>query len=206
MTKINCTICSNLDDVFLKKIAGLIRVIQLERDSIIYDQDQNSDAFYVISKGEVKLSKFSVQGKELILKVARPPEPLGCYSFFGAGKYTERAEAQSDVTLLRVPKKEFLALLTQDEQLNFNFLEAISGWLNTMNISLERISFASAEERVLSFFEQQDQDWKKELVFTMKKNEMATLLNMRPETFSRALKTLEENKKIKLTEKGIIIL
>lgn len=206
MTKINCAICSNLDEVFLKRIAGLIRVIQLERGSIIYEQDQNSDAFYVISNGEVKLSKFSPQGKELILKVAHSPEPLGCYSFFGAGKYTERAEAQSDVTLLRVPKKDFLSLLTQDEQLNFNFLEAISSWLNTMNISLERISFASAEERVLSFFEQQDQAWKKELVFTMKKNEMAALLNMRPETFSRALKNLEENKKIQLTEKGIIIL
>lgn len=206
MNEINCAICSNLDEVFLKKMAGLIRVIKLESGSIIYDQEQNSEAFYVISKGEVKLSKISPQGKELILKIAQSPEPLGCYSFFGAGKYTERAEAQSEVTLLRVPKKEFLALLTQDEQLNFNFLEAISSWLNTMNVSLERISFSSAEDRVLSFFEQQDQPWKKELVFTMKKNEMATLLNMRPETFSRALKTLEENKKIQLTEKGIIIL
>lgn len=206
MTEIKCTICSKLDELFLKKIAGLIRVIQLESGSIIYDQDQNSDAFYVISKGEVKLSKFSPQGKELILKVAHSPEALGCYSFFGAGKYTEQALAQSEVTLLRVPKKEFLALLTQDEQLNFNFLEAITSWLNTMNVSLERISFDSAEERVLSFLKQQDQPWKKELVFTMKKQEMATLLNMRPETFSRALKTLEENKRIQLTEKGIIIL
>lgn len=206
MPKINCVICSNLDELFLKKIAGLIRVVQLERGSIIYDQDQDSEAFYVISKGEVKLSKLSSQGKELILKVAHSPEPLGCYSFFGTGKYTERAEALSEVTLLRVPKKEFLALLTQDQQLNFNFLEAISSWLNTINVSLERISFSSAEERVLSFFEHQDRPWKKELVFTMKKNEMAALLNMRPETFSRALKTLEDTQKIQLTEKGIIIL
>lgn len=206
MSEINCAICSNLDDVFLKKIAGLLRVIQVERGSIIYEQEQNSEAFFVISKGEVKLSKLSAQGKELILKVAHSPEALACYSFFGSGKYTERAEALTEVTLLRVPKKEFLSLLTQDQQLNFNFLEAISSWLTTMNINLERISFSSAEERVLAFFEQQDMPWKKELVFTMKKHEMASLLNMRPETFSRALKTLEEHHKIQLTEKGIIIL
>jgi CRP-like cAMP-binding protein len=206
MSEKNCAICANLDEVFLKKIAGLLRVIQIERGSIIYDQEQDSEAFYVISKGEVKLSKLSAQGKEFILKVAHSPEPLGCYSFFGTGKYTERAEAVSEVTLLRVPKKEFLSLLNQDQQLNFNFLEAISSWLNTMNMNLERISFSSAEDRVLSFFAQQDQPWKKELVFTMKKQEMAALLNMRPETFSRALKTLEEHNKIQLTEKGIIIL
>ena len=75
-----------------------------------------------------------------------------------------------------------------------------------MNASLERISFFSAEERVIAFFEQQDQSWKKELLFTMKKNEIAALLNMRPETFSRALKTLEESGKIQLTEKGIVVL
>lgn len=206
MTEVNCSICAGLDEVFYKKMGELVQVIQLDRGSIIYDQDEDSKAFFVISKGKVKLSKISSQGKELILQVAQPSQALGCYSFFGSGKYTERAEAKSKVELLKVPKKEFLSLLTQDVQLNLNFLEAISSWLSTMNKNLERASFSTAEERVLTFFEQQNQPWKKELIFTMKKNEMASLVNMRPETFSRAIKNLEESHKIQITEKGIIIL
>ena len=40
----------------------------------------------------------------------------------------------------------------------------------------------------------------------MKKNEMAAILNMRAETFSRAIKNLEEAHKIQITDKGVIFL
>ncbi len=203
--KIGCSICGNLDDDLLVKISEIASVITLKAGGLIFDQGELSEAFFVITRGSVKLSKLSEGGKELVIKVAHPPESLGCYSLFGNERYTERAECLDEVVLLEISKKEFISLLGSESQLNFNFLNAIAAWLNTVNSILESLNFSTVEQRTMAFFEGHKEKWQIDFLRNLKNNEIAALLNMRPETYSRVLKTLESEGRIERTNLGIVV-
>lgn len=203
--KFECSICANLDDTLLGKISEMANISSLNAGAMIYDQDELSEAFFILTRGDVKLSKSSEGGKELVIKVAHPPESLGCYSLFGNERYTERAECLGEVVLLKILKKDFLDLLSREPQLNLNFVNSIAAWLNSVNSTLESLNFSSVEQRAMAFFEGHKEKWQSDFLRKLKNNEIAALLNMRPETYSRVLKTLESEGRIERTESGIVV-
>src|SRR5262249_28786333 len=58
-------------------IADASRVQRYEKGELIFEQESPSDAFYAIASGRVKIFKMMPNGKDLILEVFGPGDPLG---------------------------------------------------------------------------------------------------------------------------------
>ena len=65
-----------------RKIAEVATVRRFERGDIIFEQESPSDALYAIASGRVKIFKLMPNGKDVILEVFGPGDPLGAVATY----------------------------------------------------------------------------------------------------------------------------
>ena len=65
-----------------RKIAEVATVRRFERGDLIFEQESPSDALYAIASGRVKIFKMMPNGKDVILEVFGPGDPLGAVATY----------------------------------------------------------------------------------------------------------------------------
>src|SRR5262245_64403241 len=75
-------IFSRLAPADRRTIAEASRVQRFEKGELIFEQESPSDAFYAIASGRVKIFKMMPNGKDLILEVFGPGDPLGAVAVY----------------------------------------------------------------------------------------------------------------------------
>ena len=100
-------IFSRLSPADRKAVAEGARVQQFERGETIFEQDSPSDAFYAIVSGRVKIFKMMPNGKDVILEVFGPGDPLGAVATYVGRPFPASAAALEDTTCVVIPKADF---------------------------------------------------------------------------------------------------
>ena len=75
-------IFSRLSPEDRRKIAEVATVKHFSRGDAIFEQDTPSDALYAIASGRVKIFKMMPNGKDVILEVFGPGDPLGAVAVY----------------------------------------------------------------------------------------------------------------------------
>jgi CRP-like cAMP-binding protein len=110
--------------------------------------------------------------------------------------------------VVAVQAKPFLKLLKSSPDLCINMLAHLSVRLHWMVKELDKQTLHNASFRVIDYFlSQVDTNAENEfkLRLTVPKRDIASRLSIKPETFSRALKSLEQKSLIEVKEKKIIL-
>ena len=110
-------IFSRLSSDDRRKIAEVATVGRFERGDIIFEQESPSDALYAIASGRVKIFKMMPNGKDVILEVFGPGDPLGAVAAYVGRPFPASAAALEDTTCVVIPKVEFFRLLEQHPSL-----------------------------------------------------------------------------------------
>ena len=100
-------IFSRLSPADRKTIAEVSRVQQFARGETIFEQDSPSDAFYAIASGRVKIFKMMPSGKDVILEVFGPGDPLGAVAAYMDRPFPASASALEDTTCVIIPRPAF---------------------------------------------------------------------------------------------------
>src|SRR5678815_2937098 len=90
-------IFSRLSPADRKTIAEVARVEQFEKGALIFEQDSPSE-FYAITAGRVKIFKMMPNGKDVILEVFGPGDPLGAVAAYMDRPFPAGAVALEDTT------------------------------------------------------------------------------------------------------------
>src|SRR4029453_12830315 len=110
-------IFSRLSPEDRRKIAEVATVKQFSRGDVIFEQDTPSDALYAIASGRVKIYKMMPSGKDVILEVFGPGDPLGAVAVYIGRPFPASAAALEDTTCVVIPKQDFFRLLEQHPSL-----------------------------------------------------------------------------------------
>ena len=110
-------IFSRLTPADRKTIAEVSRVQQFDKGSTIFEQDSPSDAFYAITSGRVKIFKMMPSGKDVILEVFGPGDPLGAVAAYMDRPFPAGAVALEDTTCVIIPRASFFRLLESQPSL-----------------------------------------------------------------------------------------
>src|SRR5215831_15456326 len=110
-------IFSRLTPADRKAIAETARVQEFARGETIFEQDSPSDAFYAIASGRVKIFKMMPNGKDVILEVFGPGDPLGAVATYVGRPFPASAAALEETTCIVIPKADFFQLLEQHPSL-----------------------------------------------------------------------------------------
>ena len=203
---------SNLPPGDLDRIAGISSVRHFARRAPVFREGDRADGFFIVVSGSVKLFKLSEDGKEQVLHILEAGQSFAEATIFEGGVYPANAEALRDSDLLFLPKRPFIELLEKNPKMALRVLGSLSKWLKRMTDLVENLALRDVEARLVFFVSEE----MKRLGLPLRdgavyeipvgKNVLASRLGTVPETFSRTLKKLQEEGKIRVQGNRIRIL
>jgi len=104
-------IFSRLSPADRAAIAEVSRVQEFAKGEVIFLQESPSDAFYAIASGRVKIYKMMPSGKDVILEVFGPGDPLGAVAAYMDRPFPASASALEDTACVIIPRSAFFRLL-----------------------------------------------------------------------------------------------
>lgn len=202
-----CPICSTQEEKITELILSQIQKKTFSKGTLIFGQDSNAHGFYLIQKGAVRISKISQAGKEMLIEILGPGKTFGEAGLLGQQTNADTAITAEESEIFFIPKKEFQQILTQYPVLYKSVVLSLIRWMDTLHVVIENISLTSARDRVWAYICRLQQEQNKPVLHLPgKKHDVALMLGLRPETFSRILSDLESEGLIKMNHKQIQIL
>jgi len=200
-----------LDDDDLQRLALLITEKHHPKDSVVVSVVDPGDALFIVADGEVKVSLWSDNGREIIL------DTLGAGSFFGEMSLVDGEPRSANVTttvdslLLRLDRKEFLKVLRSYPQIAINVMTEVCVRLRRADESIGNLALLDVYGRVARFLieraeEEGDEGPEGILVRTMPTQQhIAARIGTSRETVSRALSEFQRRGFIEQRGKGLLV-
>ncbi|MBK5257622.1 MAG: Crp/Fnr family transcriptional regulator [Vicinamibacteria bacterium] len=107
----SCALFSRLSADDRRKVAEVSVARRYEKGDPIFSEGDASDLLFTIVSGRVKVVKAIPGGKELILEILGPGDPLGAIAAYEARPYPASAIALEPATCLAAKRAPFMALL-----------------------------------------------------------------------------------------------
>jgi CRP-like cAMP-binding protein len=135
-----------------RKIAAVAAVREFGRGDTIFEQESASDAFYAITSGRVKIFKMMPNGKDVILEVFGPGDPLGAVAAYLGRPFPASAAALEATTCVVIPRADFFRLLEQHPSLVRGLLLGFTTRLVELTNRLAELTGGRIEPRFARLF------------------------------------------------------
>ncbi|MEM7071271.1 MAG: Crp/Fnr family transcriptional regulator [Pseudomonadota bacterium] len=163
----------------------------------IFGAGDKADFFFVIMKGWVKLFRVSREGEEAVINVFGPRESFAEAAVFREQRsYPVNGQAATDAILIEIPHYFFIQKIKEDGRFALRILASISSHQHYLVRQIEQVTTRTAPQRIGAFLLQfcDDKNIESDVMtidLPYDKSLISTRLNIKPETFSRALAKLE---------------
>lgn len=198
---------SGMNDDQFEKILQISDLVKKDPEQMLFQQGMSLSHIYFVYDGAIKLVRSTIKGDEKIIEVVFPGRTFAeGVLFAGAPKYPVTAVAMKQSMVVSIQAKPFLELLKSSAELCINMLGHLSVRLHWMVKELDKQTLHNASFRVIDYFLSQVNEAvidEFNLTLSVPKRDIASRLSIKPETFSRALKSLENKNLIKVKENHI---
>jgi CRP-like cAMP-binding protein len=137
-------IFSQIPSDILLPVTNLVRVVNFEQNSIIFNEGSVGDRMYLIDKGQVRISKFISGIGEEALSILNEGAYFGEMSLIDAYPRSATAIAHTDCTLFEIYREDFIDMLQSDRDLAYFVMWAL---LKTLSQRLRETN-----EKIKAFF------------------------------------------------------
>ena len=202
---------SELEENDLERIASHSRIHDCGKGKLLFHEGDPYRGMYVVLQGGVKVFKMSPEGKETVLHILFPPHTLAEIPMFAGQDYPAHAECLADSRVLFVEKEGFLGCLRENPDLALRMLAGLSRRLRVLATQLEDRTAHDVRTRVIRYLleEYQRQRTPKRvlplLTLPISKSLLAAHIGTTLETLSRTMRKLEEEGKISMKGKTVLL-
>lgn len=160
-----------------------------KRGQLIFSEGDEGIGFYVIISGQVKIFKLSLEGKEQILHIFGPGEPIGEVAVFTGRRFPANAEALQKSRVFFFPRATFMDLIEKNPSVALNMVAVLSQRLRRFAALIENLSLKEVPGRLAAYllYLSRRQEGMDDLRLDIPKGQLASLLGTIPETLSRIL-------------------
>lgn len=135
-----------------ERLAEAMEFRKKPRYSVIYQPGDASDHIYLLSKGAVKISTHSSEGKEVIKQLIHPEAIFGELALVGETKRSETAQSlKEEVTFCTIRTADFQRILAQNATLSQQVLLLFGQRMMAAEHKLEDLIFKDARSRIVNF-------------------------------------------------------
>ena len=183
-------IFSNLNKEEMLEIAAITRDRTFEKGEMIYMAGDKGEKLYVIHTGKVKITRYTENGKEQVIRILGPGEFMGELSLFSSAPLTDNGEALKRTTMCIIDGKQIKNLMKKYPDIGFKIMGELSQRLNKAESLIENISLHSVEKRLAQVLLSMAKDG--EVNLKMSKKDLASHIGMSQETLSRKFSAFQE--------------
>jgi CRP-like cAMP-binding protein len=135
-----------------QRLAEVARAHNYPKGSAIFSEGEPSDFFITIVTGRVKVYKATPAGKEVILEIFGPGDPLGATAAYEGRPFPATAIALEDTQCVLIPRAGFFALLERHPSLVRGLLTGLTHRLVELTTRIADLSGARVEARFARLF------------------------------------------------------
>jgi CRP/FNR family transcriptional regulator len=172
---------SALGDNYIKELQNAIHIKQYTKDSIVFYEGDESDYLHILMEGDVKLYKTSPKGSQIQINRFSAPSLIAEFACFEKEVFPASCEFVSDGAIGLLHFDKLYEYLNQPD-FSLELIKSLTGKVMTLSALVHKETILSSEAKVADLM------IKKVAIFNrLKNNEIASILNLTPETFSRIL-------------------
>ena len=191
---------SELTEEQVKSVYAQMQVRQYTKGSIVFYEGDEGEYLYVLLEGTVKLFKTSPKGTTIHMHNFVAPEMVALFPTLERIPFPATCEFLTDGAIGLLPLDKLYGCLNNTKLA----LSLISSLLKRMKILAELLhkeTIYSSEAKIADFILNNASIFER-----LKNNEIASILNMTPETLSRILTKLKKEKVITIKDHVVTIL
>lgn len=183
---------SGLGTEHQKLLAAASGYHTVEKNQVIFVEGERTNAICVLLEGEVRLVKFAPNGHEIPIRIMRPGETFAEATLFSSNRYPVTAIASSPGRYATVTHTAVMEFLEDTMFRN----ELLASFMERMKLLTEQIvlySNCTLEERLFNYLLRR---YGKSSTYTLddSKKEVARNIEIAPETLSRLIKRLSNDR------------
>lgn len=188
----------------LESIRELFFERSFDRGETILVEGEPSEVLYFVFAGVAKLLKTSADGKEQILRLARPGDSLNDVPVFDDGPNPVGAQAMGGVVVYGIRKADLQGVMRQHPQVARNVNQVLARQVRDMVALVEDLSFRHVTGRVAKILLEHASNGAGPK-HRLTQQDMAAMAGTVREVVGRALKALEEQGAIRLERQRVVI-
>lgn len=184
----------NYSDQFFTSCADSARVGTHNKGKVLFLHGDEADTFYYINKGWVKLFRETLDGTQAVVDIFTKGHIFGDTSIFENGEYPYSAEIVEPSEIIAMPIKNLKAEIEDNGKFAYDMLSSMAKYRRQQDREIEHRSIQNAAQRIGCFLLRlaaQNEEGQIRIHLPYDKMLVASRLGMQPETFSRALKKLQ---------------
>lgn len=134
------------------RLAEISQVRTYARGQAVFVEGEPSDLHFTLIAGRVKVQRLLPAGKEVILEILGPGDPLGAIAAYESRPYPATAIALEPVTCIVFPRAAFFQLLDSSPSFSRGLLVGLSVRLIDLTRRIAEISGSRVEARFALLF------------------------------------------------------
>jgi CRP/FNR family transcriptional regulator, cyclic AMP receptor protein len=187
----------DLPEKDLADIAGLLIDRKFPRDAVIYEDGSIGDYMYIISEGQVKVTKMSEDGREKILEILGPGDFHGDMALLDRAPRSASAKTTTPCVLLALSRADFLGLLKQNHEVTLEVIRVLTRRLRETDEQIKGLLFERVEgraRRLLARLAKEPVPGREDRMATtpITHQQLADLVGTSRETITRVVKELKD--------------
>ena len=181
-----------LDEAHLAELILRGRQRTLDPGQTVFLEGDRADGLYVVLSGRVKVFKTSPKGREQILRIMGPGEPVGEVAVLSGEAYPAGAETLEASEVMYIPRQAFLDLVGREPEVALRLLAALSARLRSFATLIEDLSLKDVSERLAAYLLSlaTEADSEETVHLGVTKTQLSAAVGTVPETLSRAFQQL----------------
>jgi len=193
-------IFSALGEKYIKELQDIIHIKRFTKESIVFYEGDQSDYLHILMEGSVKLYKTSPKGSQVQINRFSAPGLIAEFAVFEKEPFPATCEFVTDGAIGLLHFDKLYEYLNQPE-FSLELLKSLTGKVSLLSALVHKETILSSEAKVADLM------LKKVTIFNrLKNNEIASILNLTPETFSRILTKMKKEGIIKIESHKLHIL
>lgn len=218
--RIPCTLCpgkehslfSELPKDDLDTLSQHKTCIRYKKGQTLFYEGTRPMGIFCINSGKVKVYKISSEGKEQILKLAKPGDFLGYRALISEEFYNSSATVIEEGAMCYIPKSDFLEILHKNPAFFRKMAKRVAHELGLMEQKLVTIAQKSVRERLAATLIMLKETYGMEgeesdlIDIALSREDLANIIGTATETVIRLLSDFKSQKLISLQGKKIKVL
>lgn len=143
---------SRLSPEDLSRLAAVSSVRAFGRGEPVFSEGEPPDFFFTVARGRVKVFKVTPAGKDVILEIFGPGDPLGAVAVYEERPYPASAVALEETVCLAIRRRDFFTLLEAHPTLVRGLLLALTHRLVELTVRLAELTGGRIEPRFARLF------------------------------------------------------
>ncbi|MDN5202881.1 Crp/Fnr family transcriptional regulator [Fulvivirgaceae bacterium BMA10] len=183
-----------------------------KKDDLIYFPDRPSNQIYCITKGKIKITTYTDDGREVLKRILTQGDVFGELALVGEEKRTDFAIAMENNTVIStINVKDVYEFMNVNKELSAKIFNLIGSRIKQLERKIESLTFKSARSRIVDFIKDLAQEKGKKIGYeTLVANhythqDIADLTGISRQTVTTILNELKSENQINMNRKRILI-